>query len=80
MTHFMGEREHVLQRVGVIHQHEGMRTVGPGGVGARGLALVLVHVDPSAVEAVVQITHVFRAERAQRFFHHAHGVGPGHMQ
>ena len=66
MAHLVGRREHVVERVGVVEEHVRVRAVHRGGIRARALPLVLVHVDPAPAEALAHAPLIFRPERRRR--------------
>ena len=54
VTQLVRQRKGVVQRVGVVEQDVGMHAVHAAGVCARGLALVLVYVDPALGKGAVK--------------------------
>ena len=66
VTHLVGRREDVVERVGVVEEHVRVRAVHRCRVGARALAFVFVDVDPAALEARAETLLVVRTERCDR--------------
>ena len=66
MTHFVGQREHGVERVVVVEQHVRMHAVHRGGVRAAPFARILVDVDPVAGQHLPELPLVGRTQRGDR--------------
>ena len=63
VPHLVRQREHVVERVGVVQEHVRVRAVHRRRVRARPLALVLVDVDPAARKTLPHARLILGAER-----------------
>ena len=80
----VGQREHVVEQVFLeVHQDVGLGREAAVRKGARGLALVLVAIDPAAAQPPAQLRAVGIAERRERLQDNRRGflvaVPPGHV-
>ena len=63
MPHFVDDGEDVFQRVGVVEQDIRIAVVASEAVGAAGLALVFVHVDPALFDSLVHLGKMWIRDR-----------------
>ena len=65
MSHFMRQREHIVQRVIIIQQHVRVRAIRTRGISTAALALILIHVDPAIRKSLAKHCQIVLAKGLQ---------------
>ena len=71
MTHLVYNRKYIFERIGIVEQDIRLAVVGTEAIGAAGLALILVDIDPAVLRAVVNLREILVTQRRETFLHHA---------
>ena len=65
-AHFVSDREHIVQCLGIVQQQEGVNPVHTGGIGALRLAFGFIHINPPVGKRGPHLFLVILAERLYR--------------
>ena len=77
VPHLMRYRGHMVQRTVIVHQHVGMRGIGPPGVTAGTFALRLINIHPARAQAFLELVEILLAQRREPLQHQGRAFLPG---